>query len=470
MFSKPSEPRSIASQLVFGFTLAAAFSLCCGLVVLYLIVVRHAFEEDNVFLADKIFAVRADLSKAGGPQVLNEELKLLRPDKNVTYWIRVLDSSGRTAAQTPGMDGLLPSSIFPQAQSSIQSIWSPQDFRTRDKTFGLVSTIEQVGGQTYTIQVAQDRSADETFTKEFGVLLVIVLAFGILASAIIAATVTKRGLRPLAEMTRSFKRVGPTHLHERVPPSGWPRELQPLAVAFDDMLDRLENSFTRLSQFSADIAHEIRTPVANIRGEAEVALTRPRAPAEYREVIESNVAECERLSGIIDNLLFLARAEAAEGHIQCALFDGRVAIAKIASFYETIAEEQQITIACGGEGSVYADPMLFGRAISNLVENALRFTAAGGRIQISIVVRVTASEISVRDTGCGIAAEHVPRVFDRFYRVDSSRSSQGAGLGLALVKSITDLHGGSAKIESAVNHGTVVTLSFPHNRDPKFVV
>jgi hypothetical protein len=197
MFSKPSEPRSIASQLVFRFTVAAALLLCCGLVVLYLIVVRHAFEEDNVFLADKIFALRADLSKAGGPDAFNEELKTTRARRNVTYWVRVLDSTGRTVAQTPGMDGLLPSSIFPQAESSIQSIWSPHDFRTRDKTFALVSTIDLAGGQAYTIQVAQDRSADETFTKEFGALLIIVLAFGILASALIAATVTKRGLRPL---------------------------------------------------------------------------------------------------------------------------------------------------------------------------------------------------------------------------------------------------------------------------------
>src|SRR5204862_2573013 len=135
---------------------------------------------------------------------------------------------------------------------------------------------------------------------------------GILASTVIALTVTRKGLRPVREMTRSLKLIGPKRLHERIPPEGWPSELRPLAVAFDEMLDRLEDSFTRLSQFSADLAHELRTPIANIRGEAEVALTRPRSPDEYREVIESSVAECERLSGVIDNLLFLARAEGAK--------------------------------------------------------------------------------------------------------------------------------------------------------------
>jgi two-component system heavy metal sensor histidine kinase CusS len=285
---------------------------------------------------------------------------------------------------------------------------------------------------------------------------------GILASAVIAFTVTKRGLRPLAEMTRSLKRIGPKRLHERVPLTGWPRELQPLAIAFDEMLDRLEDSFTRLSQFSADLAHELRTPIANIRGEGEVALTRARTPEEYREVIESSVGECERLSGIVDNLLFLARAEAAEGHIQRTLFNGKAAVEKIASFYEAVAEEQHVAITCAGESDIHADPMLFGRAVSNLVENALRFTPAGGTISISIAARGADSEVSVKDTGCGIAAEHLPRVFDRFYRADSSRSSQGAGLGLALVKSIADLHGGSTVVASEVDRGTTVTLTFPN--------
>jgi two-component system heavy metal sensor histidine kinase CusS len=459
MFSKPAEPRSIASQLVLSFTVAAALLLCCGLVVLYLIVVRHAFEEDNVFLADKIFALRADLRRLGGPEGLHEELNPAQDGKGVTYWVRVLDSNGGVVAETPGMNATLPSNIFPPLRVT-GAITDPKNYRTRDRLFSLVSTNVRSGERSYILQVGQDRSGDEEFTKEFGALLGVVLIFEILLSALIATTVTKRGLRPLAEMTRSFKRVGPTHLHERVPPGGWPRELQPLAAAFDAMLDRLEDSFTRLSQFSADIAHELRTPISNIRGEAEVALTRPRSPNEYREVMESNVAECERLSAIIDNLLFLARADAAEGYIERTSIDGPAELAKIASFYEAIADEQQIAITCRGEGSVYADPMLFGRAVSNLVENALRYTP-GGTIVISIETRANDSILRVKDTGCGIAPEQIARVFDRLYRVDQARSSQGAGLGLALVKSIIELHGGSAEIESEVGKGTMVSLSFP---------
>jgi two-component system, OmpR family, heavy metal sensor histidine kinase CusS len=461
MSSKPTKPRSIASQLVVLFTLAAALLLSCGLGVLYWIFVHHAFEEDNAVLADKISAVRADLNKAGDPKALNEELKILHGGERAAYWVRVIDAGGIAVAETPGMNALLPASIFPKTPIRSSSVVSPKDYRTSGKLFSLAATADDAGGQPYTIQIAQDRSGDEGFMKEFGVLLIAVLACGILASTVIALSVTRKGLRPITEMTQSLMRIGPQRLHERIPPEGWPRELRPLAVAFDEMLDRLEDSFTRLSQFSADLAHELRTPIANIRGEGEVILTRDRTPDEYREVIESSVAESERLSAIVDNLLFLARAEAAEGHIQRILFDGRAAVEKIAAFYELLAEEHRVTITCGGEGEIYADPMLFGRAVSNLVENALRFTAAGGSILISIAVGATQAEISVKDTGCGIAAEHLSRVFDRFYRVDSSRSSKGSGLGLALVKSITTLHGGSATVESEVDRGTTVTITLP---------
>ncbi|HEY1582201.1 MAG TPA: heavy metal sensor histidine kinase [Chthoniobacterales bacterium] len=456
MSSRPAEPRSIASQLVFRFAPAAALLLCCGLAILYWIVLRHEFEEDRLVLEDKLFAIGADLRSAGGPALLRDELKTLRRGERAAYWVRVIDPEGKAVAETPGMNRWLPAELF-----AAQPGTEPVDYRTGGKLFSLLSAVEATNGRRYLIQIAQDRSEDEEFMMEFGFLVVGVLAAGIIASAIIAVTVTKHGLRPLSAMTHSLRRMGPNHLHERVPPTEWPAELQPVAVAFDEMLDRLEDSFTRLSQFSADIAHELRTPLANIRGEAEVALARPRAPNEYEAVIESSISECARLSGIIDNLLFLARAEAAESKVQLSLFDGRAAIEKIAAYNESIAEERRLTITCHGKGEVYADPVLFGRAVSNLVDNAVRFTPDGGAIAISLLIEPNESAIVVEDTGCGVAENHLPRLFDRFYRIDESRSSEGTGLGLALVKSIAELHGGSVSVQSDLGKGTRVTLHFP---------
>src|SRR5947208_12794497 len=462
MFSKRTEPRSIASQLIVLFTLAATLLLSCGLGVFYWIVVRHAFAEDTAILAGKISALSADFNERR-PKIFGQELKAHHAGERAPYWIRVLDSEGRTVTETPGMDRLLPPSVFPPAQIPPlrESVRSRRDYRWGVRLFSLIAVNEEAAGHTYTIQVAQDRSSDEQVERKFGVLLIVVLAGSMVASALIAITVTKRGLRPLGEMTRSLERIGPTHLSERVAPAGWPRELQPLAVAFDSMLARLEASFTRLSQFSADLAHELRTPIANILGEAQVALSRDRTSHEYREVIESTIAECERLSGIVDNLLFVARVDAAREPIERTRFDGRAAVEKIATFYPTIAEDHQVAISCSGEGQIYADPALFERAVGNLVDNALRFTPQNGSIQIALAEHAADFEIAVSDNGCGIGPEHLPRVFDRFYRAESSRGSDGAGLGLALVKSIVELHGGSARIEIQVGRGTTVTRSFP---------
>src|SRR5436190_251877 len=457
MSTNGPEPRSIASQLILLFTLAAALLLACGLGVFYWVVVRHAFAEDNAVLADKVDALQTSFEQRGGLEAVAAEINTAGSRKRAPFLVRVVDPAGTTIGQTTGMETLLPVNIFPPVASREIAT----EHRVAGKSFALTTRRALADGQPFTIQVAQDRSSDEQVERRFGILVLVVLSGSILASILIAIPVTRRGLRPLGEMKRSLERIGPTHLNERVASANWPSELQPMAIAFDEMLKRLDDSFTRLSQFSADLAHELRTPIANMLGEAQVALSRDRSSAEYRETIESTIGECERLSGIVDNLLFVARADAAREPVARNQFDARAAVEKIAAFYETIAEDHHVAISCSGEGQISADPALFERAVGNLVDNALRFTPGNGSIQIVLAQHAAVFEIAVNDTGSGIAPEYLPRVFDRFYRAESSRGSDGAGLGLALVKSIVDLHGGTARIRSEIGRGTTVSLTFP---------
>jgi two-component system, OmpR family, heavy metal sensor histidine kinase CusS len=459
MFSRRPEPRSISSQLILLFTLAAALLLACGLGVFYWIVVRHAFAEDNAVLTDKVNALQTSFEQRGGLDAVAAEINAAASQQRAPFLVRVLDPTGTIIGQTNRMETMLPVNIFPAAAS--REIAAPIEHRVAGKLFAVTARQALAEGQTFTIQVAQDRSSDEQVERKFGILVLVVLSGSIFASILIAIPVTRRGLRPLEEMKRSLERIGPTHLNERVASASWPRELQPLAVAFDEMLKRLDDSFTRLSQFSADLAHELRTPIANMLGEAQVALSRDRSSAEYRETIESTIGECERLSGIVDNLLFVARADAAREPVARKRFDARAAVEKIAAFYQTIAEDHHIAINCKGEGQISADPALFERAVGNLVDNALRFTPENGSIQIALAEHAMEFEVAVSDNGSGIAPEHLPRVFDRFYRAEPSRGSDGAGLGLALVKSIVDLHGGNARVQSELGRGTTVSLTFP---------
>jgi two-component system heavy metal sensor histidine kinase CusS len=434
--------------------------LACGLGIFYSIVVRHAVAEDNSVLADKMFGLSADL-RENGPEILAEEVAAHRAGEHTAYWIRILDSHGTVIAETPQMNRLIPPHIFPAGQEPAEALRTRKDYPSSGKLFSLVAFNEHTTGNAYTLQLAQDRSSDEQVERKFALLFIAVLFGGLVASALIAIVVTRRGLRPLRAMTESLSRIGPDQLKQRIGSTGWPRELQPLAIAFDQMLKRLDDSFTRLSQFSADLAHELRTPISNMLGEAQVVLTRDRTAAEYRETVESTVAECERLSRIVDNLLFVARVDAASEPIARKQFDARAEVEKIAEFYQTVADDRHVTITCSGNGEIYADPDLFERAVGNLLDNALRFTPENGSIEIALRQHDANFEVAISDNGCGMAAQHLPRVFDRFYRAESSRGSDGAGLGLALVKSILDLHGGSAIIESEFGRGTTVKLVFP---------
>ena len=278
--------------------------------------------------------------------------------------------------------------------------------------------------------------------------------------------IARRGIRPVEEMAITARHISSTNLGKRILPEGYPVELASLADTFNKMLDRLEESFERISQFSADIAHDLRTPVNNIRGEAEVALARARTVHEYRETLESCLEEAVRLSALIGDLLFLGRAEHPFTHLHRAPVDVVELLTSVREYYEASAAEVGISLTMNRSSDpiiAELDRALMQRAVSNLVANAVAYTPQGGAVIIGAKADRAAIQIEVSDTGVGIPSEALPRVFDRFYRVDTSRSQNlgGTGLGLAIVQSIMQLHGGNAEIASQLGHGTRVTLRVP---------
>jgi two-component system heavy metal sensor histidine kinase CusS len=278
--------------------------------------------------------------------------------------------------------------------------------------------------------------------------------------------IARQGIRPVEAMATTARHITSTNLRERILSEGYPFELASLANTFNQMLDRLEESFERISRFSADIAHDLRTPVNNIRGEAEVALARARSTDEYRDVIESCLEEAVRLSDLIGDLLFLARAESPLTHLRRERLDVGVLLDGVRDYYEASAADGGVSLTTkAATGPVFAelDRTLLQRAVGNLVSNALAHTPPGGAVVLGTSDDLSTVRIEVSDTGVGIPAEALPRVFDRFFRVDSSRSqaSGGTGLGLAIVKSIALLHGGNVEISSQPGEGTRVTLHIP---------
>lgn len=314
-----------------------------------------------------------------------------------------------------------------------------------------IKIIDQISGSHTT--------SDECFEK-----IIIALLLSTLCAIILGNIVARNGLKKIRQFSAKMQKISVSSLHERIDLNDWPKELTTLAKEFNSMLDRLENSFTKLSQFSSDIAHEIRTPLHNLKGITELALTKEKSPAEYREILTTKLSEYDYLTKLVENLFFLARTDNGLITINKQELKSQIEITKILEYFQAVIEENQIIISCEGNALILAEPTLFRRAINNLLSNALRYTPPHGKIIIQIKsISQKEVKISFQDTGIGIADENLTKLGDRFYRVDSSRSalSGGLGLGLAIVKSIMHLHKGKMQIESKLGVGTIVHLVFP---------
>ncbi|PRH15754.1 heavy metal sensor histidine kinase [Burkholderia multivorans] len=313
------------------------------------------------------------------------------------------------------------------------------------------------------IAVARNMSDRAELLHSYRDTLEIAGGVGALFAMLLSVWLIRTALAPLREIVANTGAITVDKLDMRVDASRAPRELRALVDAQNAMLGRLQQAFGHLSQFSADLAHDLRTPLNNMRGATEVALARPRAVAEYQALLESNLEEYDRLARMIENVLFLARAEHPGFVTRQRAFDVRDELARIAGYFEGLADEAGSTLHVDGSGHLTADLELFRRAVSNLLANALRYTPAGGTIALRVDETDDAVHVSVANPGEPIDPALLPRIFDRFVRGDPARSGGvpggAAGLGLAIVRSVMDLHGGTARVESD-SSGTRFILTF----------
>lgn len=272
----------------------------------------------------------------------------------------------------------------------------------------------------------------------------------------------QRGLRPLRHFRRIAGRVSAQDLQHRLPAQGLPLELAELATGINVMLDRLDQGVRQLSQFSDDLAHELRTPLSNLMGKAQVTLARERDSENYREVLADSIEELTRLNRIINDMLFLAQVSQPQAQLALkplALADEAQQVLELFAFS---AEHKRLTLQLRGWGTALADRLMFQRALSNLLSNAIRHSPQSREVNLGIERRGDEVWLWVANEGTGITDEHLPRLFERFYRAGSGRSrlEGGTGLGLAIVKSIMELHGGRVEVNSSPTGPTRFSLVF----------
>ena len=295
-------------------------------------------------------------------------------------------------------------------------------------------------------------------------------AVGLVLSFLLSYLFMRKSLAPLRVLARITGNVTLNNMDHRIDVSDAPPELENLIRSINAMLARLDAGYQRLSQYTTDLAHDMRTPLSNMRGATEVALSRARDVAEYQTVLASNLEECDRLSRMIENTLFLGRAENPQFITQTRPFDVCEEVHHIAAYFEDLADDKGVALSVTARpGQLSADIEMFRRALSNLLVNAVRHTPQGGRIWIEVKDQASAISITVANSGSVIPADQLERIFDRFYRIDPSRHVSDAalghsGLGLAIVRTVMDLHRGHVHAESDAQ-STRFVLTFPYSQD-----
>ena len=461
----PPRSPSLTLRLTLLFALASAFVLFLLGLLIGNAVERHFEEQDLEVLNGKMQLARHILERDPGSrpkETLTQQL-----DDALTghhgLIVAVYSQTGETLYANESMvfpQNLLTTRTTPRSEQPFK--WSTDD--------GLpwrgISSIVKLGtdgGGSYTVAIATEISHHEHFMTSFRQTLWGFMSLATLAMGLLGWFVVGRGLLPLLAIKRQAAEITANRLHTRLPVEAIPRELADLADTLNGMLSRLEESFQRLSDFSSDLAHELRTPVSNLLTQTQVTLSKARSADDYRDILASNAEEFERLSRTISDMLFLAKADNDQIIPNQEAIDLAEEIGNLLEYYGVLAEEKSIALSLSGSGQIVGDRLMLRRAVSNLLSNALRHTPNDGVVTVQIDESDDGlTHISVENTGSEIPAEHLPRLFDRFYRVDNSRlrTTENSGLGLAITRSIVLAHGGNVDVCSA-NGLTRFTLLLP---------
>lgn len=448
--------RSLLVQLSSWYALSAFALILLSTGFLYWSMQSALAFRDAKLIEEKARTIRTLMSTSAAPRVIEwGERKFER------IYVRILDEKGNLISETPGM-GPRHKQIFTLLQNHPRQ----GKFKIDDLVFraGILPLNDREDPHG-TMMIALDRTDEERIIESFQQQLLVVVILSLGACLAVGYRIARQGLSPLEKFTQMAQDTRPSSLHKRIDAKNLPAEFSTLADRFNDMLARLEGHMSRISEFSSDIAHELRTPINNLVGTLSVALRKTRSTEEYSEILSSSIEECHRIGRIIESLLFIARAEQPNLVLKKEPVEVAQELEEIASFYEASATDKGITIQKSElePVKISAERTLLQRAVGNLIANAIQYTPAGGKITVSTKRDGEQVKIQVLDTGIGIAPENLPKIFERFYRVDYSRSknSGGMGLGLPIVKSIVSLHGGQIEIESQPNYGTNVVVRLP---------
>lgn len=455
--------RSIAWRLALAFAMVCALVLSAIGVFLYRSLAAEIAYRDDLALLGRLEQVRALLADSDSLDALQARPRLYQNMLgNLDSLLLVRRADGSSVIAINPRQRTLP------ALNAIARDQSPQrrDVMTWQAPDGaevalLSGEAQGPNGEALTVIAGKVLSEREQMLTSYRMRLYMAIGLGALLAFALGLVLLRRGLQPLRQLSEAMRGIDLRSLDQRLPAAGTPAELLEPVHALNGMLARLDDSFQRLSQFSADLAHEIRTPLHTLLASNGQALNHPRSTAEYQELLASNMEEFERLKRMAQNLMFLARAEQAERALDLRTLDLQDVGNELCDYFEALADDRDLRLENQLHGELLADQQLLQRALGNLLANAVRHADVGTTITLRQRDEPGICWLQVHNHGPAIAPEHLGKLFDRFYRVDPARAEPGdsGGLGLAIVQSIMQLHGGQVRVSSDAT-GTVFELGF----------
>lgn len=463
--------RSIRSRLTALYVLLLGVILILFSVVLYFSLAQRLYESiDNSLLASVRVVAKTALMQRGdipfpGLESFFEQF-LGAGDLNKFY--RIYDGYGKVGMRSRNIDV----SQFPLTHTAYtQAMKGEKTFETtyiggKHPVRVITLPILKDGKLVNLIQVGSSLQAIRETLKNLQIFLFTAVPAVLVIAAMVGRFMARRALKPVSKITETAKEIASgVNLAKRIPVPNVKDEIGQLALTFNSMMDRLEGSFSQMRQFSSDASHELRTPLTVLKGQSETVLSKERKLEEYQDVLSSNLEEIYYMSKVLDDLFLLSRSDEDQIRIERKEVRLGAVIEEVCRHAEIMADEKDIKINITGLDGVViqGDAVRLRQMIWNLVHNGIKYTPSGGEVKISLEDKGDRACLTIHDTGMGIPEEHLPLIFNRFYRVDKARTRQegGSGLGLSICKFIVEAHRGTIRVESVPGEGSKFEVHLP---------
>jgi heavy metal sensor kinase len=455
---------SLAFRLTLWYAVIFTLSSCIAFLISYTLITSIVHDRTDQELIGQARRFATILS-AEGPEEVTKAMvveaqaagvrkmffRLLYPDgqafssSNMTYWKDIEVNVGAIKQLLQGTSYIIETIVIPDRGQRVRVLYA-------------------MLGPAIAIQVGESMEGYARFLDVFKIILIFTMAFLLILAAGVGWFMAKKAVSGVEAVTRTARRISAGVLEERVPVKDSGDEIDLLARTFNEMLDRIQTLVREVKEMTDNIAHDLKSPIARIRGTAEVTLTTSHSVGEYENMAASTIEECDRLLDMINTMLMISKTEAGVDRPSLEDIDIAALLMDTCELFSPVAEDKCLTLRYDVPHAIMirGDVHMIQRMLSNLLDNAIKYTSSGGRVDVAISANVVGEvSVSVHDTGVGILPDELPHVFERFYRADRSRSTVGAGLGLSLSRAIAHAHGGDINVTSVFGEGSTFTVTLP---------